>query len=194
MKPYYDDGQATIYHADVRNLIAGDLGQAACVVTSPAYNMGVAYDCWDNSLPDDNYDHLAVGASKLIGDLLTRLAGRAWVNVGVSRFHTWLDALQVAGLAERHVVCWDYGIATADTEWDHGNHLPLRICATAGKRSSWLPRRAGPETSRLGSGRNGATGWGTGRSYAVTSGASLQGRPPTAPTQRSCQPSWPSGP
>jgi DNA modification methylase len=117
MKPYYDDGQVAIYHADVRNLTATDLGQAACVVTSPPYNVGVAYDCWDDSLPDGNYDHLAVGASKLIGDLLARLAGRAWVNVGVSRLHTWLDALQAAGLAERHVVCWDYGIATSDTAW-----------------------------------------------------------------------------
>jgi hypothetical protein len=44
------------------------------VVTSPPYNVGVAYDCWDDSLPDDSYHHLAVGASKLIGDLLARLA------------------------------------------------------------------------------------------------------------------------
>ena len=50
MKPYYDDGQVTIYHADVRNLTAEDLGHAACVVTSPPYNVGVAYDCWDDCL------------------------------------------------------------------------------------------------------------------------------------------------
>ncbi len=49
--------------------------------------------------------------------LLARLAGRAWVNVGVARLHTWLDALQEAGLDERRVVYWDYGMATADTAW-----------------------------------------------------------------------------
>jgi DNA modification methylase len=117
MKPYYDDGQVTIYHTDVRDLSADDLGRAACVVTSPPYNVGVAYDCWDDVLPDPTYQHLAQRASKLIGDVLARLSGRAWVNVGVARLHTWLHALQEAGLAERHVVCWDYGIATADTAW-----------------------------------------------------------------------------
>jgi site-specific DNA-methyltransferase (adenine-specific) len=116
MTPYYDDGQVAIYHADVRDFTAEELGQAACV-TSPPYNVGVAYDSWDDSLPDGSYHLLAVGVSKLIGDVLARLAGRAWVNVGVARPHTWLDALRAAGLAERHVVCWDYGIATADTAW-----------------------------------------------------------------------------
>ena len=97
MKPYYDDGHVTIYHADVRNVTAEDLGHAACVVTSPPYNVGVAYDCWDDSLPERTYHHLAVRASTLIGDLLARLAGRAWVNIGVARLHTWLDALQDSG-------------------------------------------------------------------------------------------------
>jgi DNA modification methylase len=117
MKPYYDDGQVTIYHADVRNLTAKDLGHAACIVTSPPYNVGIAYDCWDDSRPDNSYQHLAELASKLIGDLLAHLGGQAWVNIGVARLHTRLDALQEAGLAERRVVCWDYGIATADTAW-----------------------------------------------------------------------------
>jgi site-specific DNA-methyltransferase (adenine-specific) len=117
MKPYYDDGQVTIYHADVRNFTAEDLGHAACVVSSPPYNVGVVYDCWDDSLPDCAYHHLAVRASQLIGDVLARLAGRAWINIGVARLHIWLDALQEAGLPDRHVVCWDYGVATADTAW-----------------------------------------------------------------------------
>jgi site-specific DNA-methyltransferase (adenine-specific) len=117
MKPYYEDRHVSIYHADVRNLTAEDLGHAACVVTSPPCNVGVAYDRWDDSLPDRTYHHLAIRASKLIGDLLALLAGQAWVNVAVARLHTWLDALQEGGLAERHVVGWDYGIATADTAW-----------------------------------------------------------------------------
>jgi site-specific DNA-methyltransferase (adenine-specific) len=117
VKAYYDDGQVVIYHADVRELSADEIGSAACVVTSPPYNVGVAYQGWDDSLPDPDYQRLAVTASGLIRDVLARLDGRAWVNVGVSRLHTWLDALQTAGLAERHVVCWDYGIATSDTAW-----------------------------------------------------------------------------
>jgi site-specific DNA-methyltransferase (adenine-specific) len=117
MNPYYEDGRVTVYHADFRDLTAEDLGQAACVVTSPPYNAGTAYDCWDDSLPDDRYHHLAVRASQLIGDVLARLAGRAWINIGVARLHTWLDALREVGLPDRHVVCWDYGDATADTAW-----------------------------------------------------------------------------
>ena len=160
MKPYYDDSQVAIYTADVRDPTAEDLGRAACVVTSPPYNVGVAYDYRDDSLPDCDYNHLAVRASQLIGDLLVRLAGPAWVNIGVARLHTWLDALQEAGLRERHVVCWDYGIASADTalgSWQSPSAPHLRhgwepiIVASAADWAPDLPDEIGSQwRDRLG--------------------------------------------
>ena len=42
MVPFYDDGQVTLYCADLREV---DLrGVAAAVVTSPPYNVGLDYD------------------------------------------------------------------------------------------------------------------------------------------------------
>lgn len=117
MNPYYDDGHTVIYHADIRNLNVDDIGAAACTVTSPPYNVGVRYHDWDDSLSDVEYRQLASHAAGLIHDSLALRAGRAWVNVGVARLGTWFDALQAAGLNERHLVCWDYGVATSDTAW-----------------------------------------------------------------------------
>jgi DNA modification methylase len=140
MRPYYDDGQVVIYCADLRDLTAAEIGEAACVVTSPPYNVGVAYDTAGDSLPDSEYRALADSAATLMGRSLRATHGRAWVNVGIARLHLWLDALGSAGWADRHVVCWDYGIATSDTAWGSWQspsapHLrhgwePI-ICATA---------------------------------------------------------------
>jgi hypothetical protein len=113
--PYYDDGQVVIWHADIREI--GALFDVACAVTSPPYNSGVAYDDYDDSLSDSEYQALAGETCRLISVSLPPAGGRAWVNVGVSRLTVWLDAIRRAGMTERHIVCWDYGIATSDTAW-----------------------------------------------------------------------------
>lgn len=148
MNPYYDDGQVRIYCTDVRDLNLADTGEAACVVTSPPYNVGIAYDTAGDSRPEPEYRQLAQASTELMGAALAAANGRAWVNVGVSRLHMWLDALAVAGLTEHHVVCWDYGIATSETAWGswqspsspHLRHAwePV-ICATAGSWSRCAP-------------------------------------------------------
>jgi hypothetical protein len=69
MEPYYRDSGVVIYHADLRDV--PDLGLAACVVTSPPYNSGVAYDVHDDALADEDYRALALSASRLISGLRT---------------------------------------------------------------------------------------------------------------------------
>lgn len=140
MNPYYDDGQCVIWHADVREM--GTLCDVACAVTSPPYNSGVAYDGYDDSLPKGDYQALAEQTCRLLFAALVAGNGRAWVNVGVSRLSLWLDAIRRAGMTERHMVCWDYGIATSDTAWGswetpsapHVRHAwePV-VCATTGE-------------------------------------------------------------
>jgi hypothetical protein len=115
MEPYFRDSGIVIYHADLRDL--PDLGPAAWVVTSPPYNAGVAYDVHDDALADEDYRSLAGSAAGLIATSLRAEKGRAWVNVGVTQLHCWLDALRAAGLASSTTVAWDYGLATADTAW-----------------------------------------------------------------------------
>jgi DNA modification methylase len=116
-------------------------------VTSPPYNTGVAYDGYDDSAPDGGYRELAEASCALMAKTLVLTGGRAWVNVGVTRLGLWLDAIRRAGMTGHHIVCWDYGIATADTAWaswesPSAPHLrhgwePV-ICATGGR---WQRRR-----------------------------------------------------
>jgi len=147
MDPYFDDGDTVIYRADLRDV--SDLEPAACVVTSPPYNSGVAYDVHDDSMADEDYRSLACSAADLVASTLRAQGGRAWVNVGVTQLPTWLDALRVAGFGGSTTVAWDYGLSTADTAWGSWQspsapHLrygfePV-ICAWAGQ---W--RRTPPE-------------------------------------------------
>ena len=115
MEPYYADEAVTLYHADFRDL-AG-LGPAAAAVTSPPYNAGVAYDCHDDHLSPDAYAELVTAAAGALRRALAAANGRAFVNVGVAVLHPWLDALEPAGFAGSTLICWDYGLAPADTAW-----------------------------------------------------------------------------
>jgi site-specific DNA-methyltransferase (adenine-specific) len=122
VKPYYEDEQATIFHVDCRSV---DLeGTAACVVTSPPYNVGIVYGEHDDLMPWDAYRALAVDACATISRALLPVGGRAWVNVTpvvpvtpipagdhsgrgtnprVSLLGIWTDALERADLG-----IWDY--------------------------------------------------------------------------------------
>jgi site-specific DNA-methyltransferase (adenine-specific) len=114
MTPYYQSEGIEIYHADIRDL--GAFPTAAAVVTSPPDNAGVDYDTHDDSMTEDDYRDLARAARRAISASLS-FDGRAWVNVGASQLHVWLDSLASAGLIEYVLVCWDYGISTSTTAW-----------------------------------------------------------------------------
>jgi DNA modification methylase len=104
MEPYYEDADVLIYHADLREV--PDLGTVACVVTSPPYNSGVAYDVHDDAMADEDYRELATAAAGLMAFTLGPERGRAWVNVGVTQLHVWLDALREAGFDRSTTVAW----------------------------------------------------------------------------------------
>jgi site-specific DNA-methyltransferase (adenine-specific) len=84
--PFYDDGTITLWCADIRDVPASELAEAAaCVVTSPPYNVGLAYDGdgQGDALAWDAYWRLADTAADLTGRVLVP-GGRAWVNTAVS--------------------------------------------------------------------------------------------------------------
>jgi hypothetical protein len=86
----YDDGQVVIWHADTREI--GALSDVACVITSPPYNSGVAYNGYDDLLPDSEYQALAAQTCRLISVSLPPAGGRAGVDhVGVARLTVWLE-------------------------------------------------------------------------------------------------------
>ena len=49
MKPYYDDGQITIYHGDCRDVLPV-LKTPEIVVTDPPYGIGYQSACRENGL------------------------------------------------------------------------------------------------------------------------------------------------
>jgi len=120
--PYYDDGQVTLYCADFRAVPASELVEcAACVVTSPPYNVGLGYDGDDqaDTLPWDEYWRLADAAAVVMARALVP-GGRVWANTAVSVPATpegsrsgragkrrvllargWADALELGG-----AWCW----------------------------------------------------------------------------------------
>jgi DNA methylase len=139
--PFYDDGQVTLFCADVRTdeLLSELAGVAAAVVTSPPYNVGLTYegDPTGDALPWPEYWSLADAAGRLIGAALVP-GGRAWVNTAVSvpevthsgghhsgrtgkrrvmLGHRWADVLELgAGLALVDQVAWT-SVRGAGTAW-----------------------------------------------------------------------------
>lgn len=169
--PYYDDGQVTLYRADVRDarrLYRPDLdgfgldGAAACVVTSPPYNVGVAYedDASGDSLDWDAYERLAHDAGTVISDALVP-GGRAWVNTAVAvpeslggakrrvlLGHLWATALEYSGLDLVDQVAWVSmrGSGTAWGSWQSPAAPNLRgdyETVTVASKGSW--ERRAPE-------------------------------------------------
>lgn len=139
MTPFYDDGQVTIFCADIRNddLRSEMAGTAACVVTSPPYNVGLDYDGHTDALAWPEYWDLADHVARVIAAALVP-GGRAWVNTAVSipepvhvgGHHSgrngkrrvllgrgWADALELgAGLALVDQVAW-CSVRGSGTAW-----------------------------------------------------------------------------
>ncbi len=86
-EPYYDDGTVRILHGEVEDLDLSDPagGGTACVVTSPPYNVGLAYDedPAGDALGWDEYRDLTTATVDAIRWALVP-GGRAWVNTAVS--------------------------------------------------------------------------------------------------------------
>ena len=153
MTPFYDDGTVTIWCADFRDIPLSELTEsAACVVTSPPYNVGLAYDSDQagDALAWDEYWRLADAAAVVMSRALIP-GGRAWVNTAVSVPKTpapagphsgraaklrvllargWCDALELgAGLELVDQVAWPSVLASG-CAWGHrGSRRQRRTCA-----------------------------------------------------------------
>jgi hypothetical protein len=134
--PFYDDGQVTLFCAEVRDV---DLPAecAAAVVTSPPYNVGLDYDGRDDVMAWPDYWSLAADATQVMANALGH-GGRAWVNSAVSvpagtdaadpgrsgkarvmLAHRWASVLEAAGLDLVDQVAWcsARGAGTAWGSW-----------------------------------------------------------------------------
>lgn len=139
MNPFYDDGQTTIYCADVRDdaLFSELAGTAACVVTSPPYNVGLDYDGHSDALPWPEYWDLADTTARLIARALVP-GGRVWVNTAVSVPERQpVGGRHVGGTAKRRVLL---GRGWADAiELGGGLHLVDQVawCSVRGAGTAW---------------------------------------------------------
>jgi len=138
-EPFYDDGQISLYCADLR-AVEVPAGSVAAVVTSPPYNVGLGYDGTCDSLAWPEYWALAADAAALMAGALGE-GGRAWVNTAVSvpdapdsgvppsgragkarvmLAHRWATVLEAAGLVLVDQVAWcsPRGSGTAWGSWE----------------------------------------------------------------------------
>jgi hypothetical protein len=113
--PFYDDGTVTLWCTDLRDVPSSELAEsAACVVTSPPYNVGLAYDSDEggDALAWDAYWRLADAAAVVMARALVP-GGRAWVNTAVSVPETRLRGGPHSGRAAKRRVLLARGWADA---------------------------------------------------------------------------------
>jgi DNA modification methylase len=173
MAPYYDDGEVTIYCADVHDVALDEV--AAAVVTSPPYNVGLDYDGHGDALPWPEYWRLATNAAEVMHRALVP-AGRAWVNTAVSvpvdqagndlgkrrvmLAHRWASVLEASGLGLVDQVAWcsPRGAGTAWGSWESPAAPNLRgdwEAVTVACRDGW--ERTPPQ--QFGRWRDGVGDW-----------------------------------
>ena len=176
----YDDGQVNLVHGDLRT-VEVPAGTAAAVVTSPPYNVGLAYDGVCDRLAWPDYWQLAYHTADVIADALMP-GGRAWVNTAVSvpqddlgeqgphsgstakrrvmLAHRWAAILERAGLNLVDQVAWcsPRGAGTAWGSWASPAAPNLRgdwEAITVACRGDWERR---PPADAAGW-RDGVGGW-----------------------------------
>jgi site-specific DNA-methyltransferase (adenine-specific) len=115
MTPFYEDATVTLWCADLRDVPLSELTEtSACVVTSPPYNVGLAYD--DDPAGDvlawDEYWRLADTAAGIMARALVP-GGRVWVNTAASVPETAIPAGPHSGRAGKRRVLLARGWADA---------------------------------------------------------------------------------
>jgi DNA modification methylase len=131
--PFYDDGQVTLYCADLR---AVDLppGSVAAVVTSPPYNVGVDYDMAPDALDWLAYGQLAADAAALMARALID-GGRAWVNTAVSVPAEPDPAAWALGCKCRVMLAQGWAATLADVGLDPVDQIAW--CSMRGAGTAW---------------------------------------------------------
>lgn len=147
----YRTERAQVWHADIAH--PPPTIDAAAVVTSPPYNVGLNYGPdLDDAVPWADYvDHIITPAARYLTAALRVESGRCWLNAvptipdrpdqpsGPRRplAAAWLSALLVAGLNYRDVIAWtsQRGTGTAWGSWRRpsapnlrGDHETILVC------------------------------------------------------------------
>lgn len=106
MIPYFETKGIVLRHANRRDVTA-EL-EAAAVVISPPYNTGVAYDGYDDSVPESEHPKLARAAATLTALSLTKSAGRVslGVPVGPCGWTPWRRPASAAGASCSGTTGW----------------------------------------------------------------------------------------
>lgn len=112
-----------IVHGDCREWMRAQAdGAVACAITSPPYNLGIAYDTYRDQKPRAEY--LAF-LDEVFGELRRVLGaqGHFFLNVGYSNADPWVD-FDVAAVARKHFVLqnrllWVKSIAIGEETFGH---------------------------------------------------------------------------
>jgi len=111
-------GNQTIIHGDCRDVMKQMLvGSVDCIITSPPYNLGMAYANYDDWLNNKNYFEMLREAFSMVSWVL-KSDGSFFLNAGFPASNPWLS-YDIAKEASRYLclqnrICWVKSIAIGD--------------------------------------------------------------------------------
>src|SRR5262245_42101007 len=122
-----DAPKLTILEADCRTWMQSQPpGSIRCVITSPPYNLGIAYSAYEDNAPRHDYlewlDSVFQHVRRVLHD-----EGHFFLNVGYSNSDPWVD-FEVAAVARKHFflqnrITWVKNV-TIEHE-THGHFKPI---------------------------------------------------------------------
>jgi site-specific DNA-methyltransferase (adenine-specific) len=122
-----DAPKVTILQADCRVWMQAQRpGSVRCVITSPPYNLGIAYSAYEDSAPRADYLRWLDGVFQDVRRVLDD-DGHFFLNVGYSNTDPWVD-FEVASVARKHFhlqnrITWVKSITVGDET--HGHFKPI---------------------------------------------------------------------
>jgi site-specific DNA-methyltransferase (adenine-specific) len=124
VSPLYQDDLVTIYQADSTYLEPIDSESVDLVITSPPYNLDVAYAGYQDALPYERYlDWVAAWASALLR--VSRPGGRACVNVPLDSnkggkqavYADYVEVFRKVGWNYQTTIVWNEQNISRRTAW-----------------------------------------------------------------------------
>ncbi|MCT2042637.1 site-specific DNA-methyltransferase [Pseudoclavibacter alba] len=102
MKPYYDDGQVTLYHGDcIETMRSLEPESVDAIVTDPPYGLGFMGRAWDAVPPGEEWARECLRVLKPGGHMVAFGGTRMW--------HRLVVAVEDAGFEIRDSIAWLYG-------------------------------------------------------------------------------------
>jgi site-specific DNA-methyltransferase (adenine-specific) len=163
--PYYEDERVTIFHGDFAELARdGAITEAAAVIGSPPYNVGVDYDDSDDNLDPVDYLTDVHRWCDATADVLKLANGRAFINVApvvamangdrLPLSFLWSKALDLSGMWLRDTIAW-CSARGAGTAW--GSYEQPSAPNLRGDHEHIIVAHAGADWARTPP--DGMTGW-----------------------------------